>query len=223
MKAWWVVGLSKDIIAEIQQCLSDLENSGRIRELVSKALDHKVPLLDIIEKGLREGLEEVGRRYGAGKYFLSELLFAALLMDEALKVLEPHFEKVSTKKRGTIVLGTVKGDIHDIGKNVFKMFAQASGFDVYDLGVDVDAQKFIEKVVETNAEILGLSALLTTTRNEMKVVIDALVRKGIRNRVKVIIGGNAVDKNFAEEIGADAAAKDAVDGVEICKKWVGVN
>lgn len=215
--------LSKDIIAEIRQCLSDLENSGRIRELVSKALDRKVPLLDIIEKGLREGLEEVGRRYEAGKYFLSELLFAALLMDEALKVLEPHLEKVSIKKRGTIVLGTVKGDIHDIGKNIFKMFAQASGFNVYDLGIDVDAQKFIEKVVETNAEILGLSALLTTTRNEMKVVIDALVRKGIRNRVKVIIGGNAVDKNFAEEIGADAAAKDAVDGVEICKKWVGVN
>lgn len=214
--------LNEDIITEIRRSLSNLEDSGKIRELVSKALNQGIPPSDIIERGLRKGLEDVGKLYEEGKYFLSELLFAASLMSEAMSVLEPHLKGAAIKKRGKIVLGTVKGDIHDIGKNIFKMFAQASGFDVYDLGVDVDAQEFVEKVEETNAEILALSALLTTTRNEMKVVIDALIQRGIRNKVKVILGGNAVDIIFAEEIGADAAAKDAVDGVEICKRWIGV-
>lgn len=214
--------LKENILTEIRQSLSSLENSGRIKELISKALDQGIPLLDIIEKGLRKGLEDVGKLYEAGEYFLSELLFAASLMSEAMGVLEPHLKGAAIKKRGTIVLGTVKGDIHDIGKNIFKMFAEASGFNVYDLGVDVDAQEFVEKVEETNAEILALSALLTTTRNEMKVVIDALIQRGIRHKVKVILGGNAVDENFAKEIGADAAAKDAVDGVETCKRWIGV-
>jgi methanogenic corrinoid protein MtbC1 len=197
-----------------------LENSGKIKTLVSEAIDRKIPITEIIEKGLRKGLEEVGRRYEDGEYFLSELLFSASLMNDAMEVLAPYLEKEEIEKKGVIVLGTVKGDLHDIGKNIFKIFAQASGFAVYDLGVDVEAEKFVEKLSDTKARILALSALLTTTRNEMKVIIDALVKSGMRNRVKVLIGGNAVNEEFAEEIGADAAALDAVEGIEICIKWV---
>jgi len=166
-------------------------------------------------------LEDVGKKYEAGEYFLSELLFSASMVNDVMDVLNPYLKGIEFKRKGAIVLGTVKGDIHDIGKNIFKMFAQASGFEVHDLGVDVDEQKFVEKLKQTKAEILALSALLTTTRNEMKVVIDALVKNGIRGSVKVLIGGNAVDEKFAKEIGADAAARDAVEGVEICKRWIG--
>lgn len=212
--------MSEDLLNSMSQTFSNLENSGKIKTLVSEAIDRKIPITEIIEKGLRKGLEEVGRRYEDGEYFLSELLFSASLMNDAMEVLAPYLEKEEIEKKGVIVLGTVKGDLHDIGKNIFKIFAQASGFAVYDLGVDVEAEKFVEKLSDTKARILALSALLTTTRNEMKVIIDALVKSGMRNRVKVLIGGNAVNEEFAEEIGADAAALDAVEGIEICIKWV---
>lgn len=212
--------MSEELLEEIRRTLSELENSDRIKKLVNEAIARKISLTEIIEKGLRKGLEEVGRRYEACEYFLSELLFSASLMNDAMEVLAPYLEGEEIEKRGVIVLGTVRGDIHDIGKNIFKMFAQASGFEVHDLGVDVEPEKFIEKLKEKKAEILALSALLTTTRNEMKVIIDALIQRGLRNKVKVLLGGNAVTEEFAEEIGADAAALDAVRGVEICKKWV---
>ncbi|MEM2178634.1 MAG: cobalamin-dependent protein [Candidatus Methanomethylicia archaeon] len=208
------------ILEEIRQTLSNLEDSDKIKAILNEAIFQKIPIVEIIEKGLRKGLEEVGKRYEGGEYFLSELLFAATLMNDAMGVLSPYLKKEKIEKIGKIVLGTVRGDIHDIGKNIFKMFAEASGFEVYDLGVDVEPEKFIEKIKETNSEILALSALLTTTLNEMKIVIDMLIKNGIREKVKVLLGGNAVTKEFAKEIGADAAALDAIEGIEICKKWV---
>lgn len=212
---------NEELLEKIRTTLDNLEGAEKLKNLIQEALTRKITVTDIIERGLRKGLEDVGKKYEAGEYFLSELLFSASIMNEAMSVLTPHLEGVELKKRGIIVLGTVKGDIHDIGKNIFKMFAQASGFEVYDLGVDVDTRRFVEKLKETKAKILALSALLTTTRNEMKVAIDALVQSGIRSDVKVLLGGNAVDKKFAEEIGADAAARDAIEGVEICKVWTG--
>lgn len=212
--------LSEKLLEEIRQTLSELQNSGKIKTLVNEAIAKKISLTEIVEKGLRRGLEEVGKRYENGEYFLSELLFSASLMNDAMEMLTPQLKGEKLEKRGTVVLGTVRGDIHDIGKNLFKIFAQASGFKVYDLGVDVEPKKFIEKISETKAGILALSALLTTTRNEMKVIIDMLIHERIRERVKVLLGGNAVTREFAKEIGADAAALDAVEGVEICKKWM---
>lgn len=212
--------LSEKLLEEIRQTLSELQNSGKIKTLVNEAIAKKISLTEIVEKGLRRGLEEVGKRYENGEYFLSELLFSASLMNDAMEMLTPQLKGEKLEKRGTVVLGTVRGDIHDIGKNLFKIFAQASGFKVYDLGVDVEPKKFIEKISETKAGILALSALLTTTRNEMKVIIDMLIHERIRERVKVLLGGNAVIREFAKEIGADAAALDAVEGVEICKKWM---
>lgn len=212
--------MAENLLDEIRKAIGELGDSNKIKKLVNEALARKIPLSKIIDNGLRRGLEEVGRKYENGEYFLSELLYAASLMDDALQILKPHLKNQKMEREGVIVLGTVRGDIHDIGKNIFRMFAQASGFEVYDLGVDVEPEKFIEKLVQTKANMLALSALLTTTRNEMKIIVDMLVKKGIRNEVKVLLGGNAVTKEFAKEIGADAAALDAVEGVEICKRWV---
>jgi len=212
--------MSTDLLESIATTLSELENSGKIKKLVNEALSNGIPTMDIVEKGLRKGSDSVGKKYEANEYFLSELLFAATLMNDALEILEPRLRLEEIKKKGVIVLGTVRGDIHDIGKNIFKMLAQAAGFEVHDLGVDVEPETFVEKLKETNAEILGLSAILTTTRWEMKTIIDQLNRAGIRDKVKVILGGNAVTKDFAREIAADEAALDAVEGVEICKRWV---
>lgn len=187
--------------------------------MVKKAVDEGIPVEEIIG-GLRKGLEEVGRRYEAGEYFLSELLFSAALMKDAMEVLAPRIGKEGILKNGKIVLATVRGDMHDIGKNIFKMLAEASGFEVHDMGVDVEPSEIIQRLEETKADILALSALLTTTRNEMKVVVDFLIEKEIRRSVRVLLGGNAVTKEFAREIAADEAALDAVEGVEICKRWV---
>ncbi len=179
-----------------------------------------VPISDIVEKGLRGGLERVGTKYEAGEYFLSELLFAASMIEEAMQILRPRLEKQGLEKKGTILLGTVRGDMHDIGKNIFKMMAEAAGFEVNDLDVDVDPEVFIEKSSEIKPDILGLSCLLTTALPEIKIVIDMLNEVKIRNHIRVLIGGNAVTKEFAEEVGADAAALDAVEGVNLCKAWL---
>lgn len=211
--------MGQKLLNRIFDALSRLENSGKIKKMVKKAVDEGIPVEEIIG-GLRKGLEEVGRRYEAGEYFLSELLFSAALMKDAMEVLAPRIGKEGILKNGKIVLATVRGDMHDIGKNIFKMLAEASGFEVHDMGVDVEPSEIIQRLEETKADILALSALLTTTRNEMKVVVDFLIEKEIRRSVRVLLGGNAVTKEFAREIAADEAALDAVEGVEICKRWV---
>lgn len=214
------ISIVEILLDEIRRVIVELGDSNKIKKLVNEALTRKIPLSKIMDDGLRRGLEEVGRKYENEEYFLSELLCAASLMNDVLQILKLHLKNQKIERGEVIVLGTVKGDIHDVGKNIFKMLAQAAGFEVIDLGVDVESEIFVEKLKETNAEIVGLSALLTTTRLEMKTVIDKLNQAGIKNKVKVIIGGNAVTKEFAKEIGADAAALDAVEGVEICKRWV---
>jgi len=210
----------EDLLDEMRKLIVELGDSNRIKKLVNEALTRKTPLSKIIGDGLRRGLEEVGRKYENGEYFLSELLYVASLMNDILQMLKLHLKDQKMESGEVIILGTVRGDIHDVGKNIFKMLAQAAGFEVIDLGVDLEPEIFVEKLKETNAKILGLSALLTTTRLEMKTVIDRLNQAGIRNKVKVLIGGNAVTQEFAKEIRADAAAFDAAEGVEICKRWV---
>ncbi len=207
-----------NLLQDIVTTLSELEDSGKIKRLVQEGLSQGIPVEQILEDGLRKGLDAVGKKYEHGEYFLSELLFGAELVNEAFEILEPHLTLSRFEKKGTIVLGTVRGDIHDIGKDIFGMFAEAAGFEVHDLGVDVEPARFIEKLKETEAEILALSALLTTTRQEMKTIIDQLSHAGIR--VKVLVGGNAVTKDFATEIDADYAAMDEVDVVKMCKRWV---
>jgi len=194
------------LLEHIASAICDLYETSRIRKLVNGALSQGVPVTKIIEEGIRRGLDCVGRRYENGEYFLSELLYSTSVVNDAFETLKPKLRSEDVEKKGTIVLGTVRGDLHNIGKNIFKML--------------VEPEAFTRKLKETGAQVLGLSALLTTTMSEMKNTVDMLAQEGVRNKVKVILGGNAVTKAYAEEIGADAAALDAVEGLKICEEWV---
>jgi len=161
----------------------DIDN---IKNLVNQALEAGIPALDIVTKGMAKGMEIVGKKYEEKEYFLAELIMAGEVMKTGMEVLEPHLKATPVGRKGVVVIGTVKGDLHDIGKNIVITLLRSSGFEVHDLGVDVDAQRFVEKVKETNADILALSALLTTTMVEMENVIKALKEASIRDKVKVI-------------------------------------
>lgn len=206
-----------DILDEISSTLSDLGGSEKIRALIEKALSQNISIPDIVEKGLRSGLQQVGAKYEAGEYFLAELLFAASILDEVMQFIKPKLDAEAIQKTGTILLGTVRGDMHDIGKNIFKMMALGAGFEVDDLNVDVDPDLFVQESKRIRPEILGLSCLLTTALSEIKVVIDMLTESKIRGQLKVLIGGNAVTKEFAQEVGADAGALNAIEGVDFCR------
>jgi len=195
----------------------DIDN---IKNLVNQALEAGIPALDIVTKGMAKGMEIVGKKYEEKEYFLAELIMAGEVMKTGMEALEPHLKATPVGRKGVVVIGTVKGDLHDIGKNIVITLLKSSGFEVHDLGVDVDAQRFVEKVKETNADILALSALLTTTMVEMENVIKALKEASIRDKVKVIIGGAPITEEFASKIGADAFAVDAVQGVQKCKEMI---
>lgn len=173
----------------------------------------------IVSEGIAEGMVAVGEKYANKEYFLAELLIAGQIMNRVLKVLEPYLEMEKAEAPGKVVIGTVKGDLHDLGKSIVITLLKSAGFEIYDLGIDVPAEKFAEKVKETRADIVALSALLTTSMMEMKNVIAALKKAGVRESVKVIIGGHPVSEEFAKEIGADAYGETAFIGSEICKKW----
>jgi methanogenic corrinoid protein MtbC1 len=208
------------ILDEIAHAITGLEDSAKVKELVSNALAQGIPANKIVEDGIRKGLEEVGQKYEKSEYFLSELLFAGELVGGCFDVLKPQLKKDKMMRLGLIVLGTVRGDIHDIGKNIFKMLAEAEGFEVDDMGVDVEPERFVDALRKSSGEILALSALLTTTTQEMKITMDELKKASMRHTPKVLLGGNAVTREFAREIGADDAGLTAVEGVEISKRWV---
>ena len=209
-----------DILEKISSALANLNSPKELQDLIDVALSQNVPVSDIVEMGLRVGLQAVGAKYEKGEYFLSELLFAASNIDQAMQVLRPKLSTLTQSKKGTILLGTVRGDIHDIGKNIFKLMAESAGFHVEDLGVDVEPERFEKETTRLKPNILGLSCLLTTGLHEINTVVDTLARAKIRNELRILIGGNAVTEQFALEAGVDAAALDAVQGVNFCKRLV---
>jgi len=194
-------------------------DSVAVRKEVEEAIQTGLPVEEIIE-ALRGGMEEVGNRYRAGEFFVTDLIVAGEVMREAQEVLEPSMKNASTANLATVVVATVAGDIHDIGKNIFVMLLRAEGFRVIDLGVDVSSEKIIGAVKEYSPEILGLSALLTTNLEEFPKIVDALKVDGFRDKVKVIIGGATVTEQFAREIGVDAYAKTAVEGIGFSRMWI---
>ena len=187
-----------------------------------EAMEAGVDPLRAITDGLAEGLKIVGEKFERREYFLSELVVAAEVMKEATSIIQPYVKEGKAKARGKVVLATVQGDNHDIGKSLVGTLLRVSGFEVVDLGVDVPTDKIVEGVMVERPEILGLSALLTVTMPEMWEVIKGLGVVGIRERVKVIVGGSPVTKQFADKIGADYRAEDAIDGVKKCVEWVDV-
>ncbi|MBS7604908.1 MAG: corrinoid protein [Candidatus Bathyarchaeia archaeon] len=209
----------EEILGNIKSAIVNLDIEN-IQRLCLEAIKAGIPAYDIIMKGFSKGLEIVGENYERGEYYLAELVVAGETVKEGMKVLEPYLKGDEAQKIGKVVIGTVRGDLHDIGKNIVAILLRASGFDVIDLGVDVPPERFVEAVREHKPDIVAMSALLTTTMNEMENVIKALKEAGLRNNVKVIIGGAPVTDEFAKKIGADAAAKDAVEGVNICKSWL---
>ncbi|MEM2122446.1 MAG: corrinoid protein [Candidatus Bathyarchaeia archaeon] len=197
-----------------------------IIEKAKEALSSKIDPVEIIEKGLAKGLKAVGEKYEAGEFFLMHLIAAAEPVQLVIKeFLEPEIRRKGGKREplGKVVLGTVEGDIHDIGKNIVGAMLTAANFEVYDIGKDVPAEKFIEKAKEVQADIIGASALLTTTLPAQKNIIEILKKEGIRDRFKVILGGAPVTDEWVKEIGGDGYAADAVEAVKLAEKLLGMN
>ena len=191
-------------------------NTYDIAEMVQVRLDAGAKPFDVL-RAMMDGLDQRGRRFEAGEYFLPELLMASDAFKNGMKVLEPHLGQASLGQAGKVVLGTVAGDVHDIGKNLVGFLLRSSGFEVIDLGTDISTARFVAAVKQHRPDVLGLSALLTTTMLGMGDIIKALDGEGLRPKTKVIIGGGPVSVRFAEQIGSDAYASDAVEGVRKIK------
>ena len=170
---------------------------------------------------LRYGMEIVGERYKKGGYFLSELIMSGEIFRDAMSLIEPKVKAAAPRVMlGRVVIGTAQGDIHDIGKDIAATILRTAGFEVFDLGVDVVPQMFVEKIKETGATILGMSALITTSFGSMKETVNILAKEGLRDSVKVIIGGGVTTPTVREYVGADAQTLDAVEGLDLCRKFV---
>ena len=190
-------------------------------ELVSEALNEGVSPQDIVSSGLQAGMRIVGDKFSAGDFFVPEMLLAARAVARATEVLQPLLSASDMPTLGRVVIGTVFGDIHNIGKNLVTMFLRGAGFEVVDLGVNIPADSFVKAVKEHNPDILGLSALLTTTMHTMADIIKALEMAELRSRVKVIVGGAPVTQRFAEHIGADGYSSDGGSAIKLCRNLVG--
>ena len=189
--------------------------------LVNQALNQGLPASQILNEGMIAAMNHVGKLFEEGEFFVPEMLIAARAMQAGLAVLKPHLAQAEVKAAGRVVAGTVKGDLHDIGKNLVCMLLEGAGFEIIDLGTDVAPEKFVQVVQDGRADVVALSALLTTTMPNMKATIEALNKAGVREKVKVMIGGAPVTQAYAEQIGADGYAPDASRAVALAKSLMG--
>jgi 5-methyltetrahydrofolate--homocysteine methyltransferase len=206
-----------DRLEQIKQAVIDGKHK-EIEVYVRAALEERVDPEKIINEALIAAMDVVGKRFGEGQIYVPEMLVSAVTMKNGLAIIKPLLSGAASETKGTILMGTVKGDLHDIGKNLVVMMLEGAGFSVVDLGIDLSIEKVIEKVVELKPDILGLSALLTTTMPEMQKTVGMLREKGLRDSVKIMVGGAPVDAKFAEKIGADGYGKDAADAVQLAKQ-----
>jgi 5-methyltetrahydrofolate--homocysteine methyltransferase len=188
-----------------------------VAQKVQAALDAGIDASRILNEGMIAAMAEVGRLFEEGEYYVPEMLISARSMQAGLVVLKPHLMQANIKSAGKVLAGTVKGDLHDIGKNLVCMMLEGAGFEIHDLGTDVSPEKFVNVLQEQEADIVALSALLTTTMPNMKATIEALRKAGLRERVKVIIGGAPVTEGYAQQIGADGYSPDASRAVSLAK------
>jgi corrinoid protein of di/trimethylamine methyltransferase len=199
--------------------IEDGDNEG-CREAAEEAMGAGLDPLQIVDEGFSAGIRIVGEKFGSGELFLPDLMMAVEAMREGMQVVEPELEKmkVQRKSRGTVLIGTVHGDIHDIGKSIVATMLEINGFSVIDLGVNVPAVAFLEKIKDAKPQVLGLSALLSTTMREQRDVIDAVIKDGMRDNVKIIVGGAPVSAQWAEEIGADGFGANAELAVQLVSR-----
>ncbi len=192
-----------------------------VKELVQRAIDEGEDVQKVLNEGLVAGMSVVGAKFKANEFYVPEVLIAARAMKAGMEILRPILADKNIKGVGTVVLGTARGDLHDIGKNLVAMMLEGAGFEIIDLGVDVSPEKFIEAAKEKKADLVGLSALLTTTMPSMKDVVKAVGDSGLKDKVKVMIGGAPVTQSYADEIGADGYAPDAASAVDEAKQLLG--
>jgi 5-methyltetrahydrofolate--homocysteine methyltransferase len=209
-----------EVLGNIAQTLID-GNIGKVVSLTKEALDGGISPQQILDKGLLAGMDVVGQRFKAEEMFIPEVLRCAKCMHGAMEILRPLLAETGVESIGTFVIGTVKGDLHDIGKNLVGMMFEGAGFNVVDLGIDREPQAFVDAVKEHKAKIVGLSALLTTTMPMMGETVKAIKEAGIRDQVKIMVGEDPVTASFAEKIGADAYASNAASAVEKARALLG--
>jgi len=208
-----------ELLSEISTCVIE-GNVDEIEELTEDALDEGLSAEQILDKGLMPGMDHVGVEFKAGNMFVPEVLRSARVMHGSMDILRPLLTAGNVKMTGKLLIGTVKGDLHDIGKNLVGMMCEGAGFEIKDLGKDIAPEEFVEAVKEFEPDVVGMSALLTTTMRSMGHTIKALEEAGVRDKVKVIIGGAPVTQSFAEQIGADGYASNAAAAAEMAKKFV---
>ncbi len=211
------------VLERIKEALVDLDEEALLNA-VEEALRAGVPAERIVFEAMSRGMEEVGKLFETGEYFLAEMIIAADIFRKAMERLQPLLEEAASsaaRARGRVVIGTVEGDVHDIGKSLVASMLRAAGFEVIDLGVDVPAERFAEAVEKYQPDIVAMSALLTTTMKNMEKVVKTLEERGLRSRVKIVIGGAPTTPEFAERIGADAWARNAVEAVKKCVELLG--
>jgi len=208
---------------EISEAIVKLDKEKAI-ELAEKAITENMNLLEVIEKGYGEGIRKIGDLWEEGEFFLPELMLGGNIMQESLGILLPHLKEQGKKvSSGTVVIATIEGDIHSIGKTIVASMLSANGLEVYDLGADISAETIVKTAIEKQANIIGVSALLTTTMFGQKKVIKLLESKGIRDKFKVILGGAPVTPSWVEESGADGYADNAIDAVKLVKTLLNLN
>jgi methylmalonyl-CoA mutase cobalamin-binding domain/chain len=209
--------MPNEALPKLKQGLLELDKA-RTLEAAKTLLDNRGGAQAGVD-ALAEGLEIVGRRFQQGDWFLGELVYAGEIAKEAMELLSPHLVADGSRRQGRVVVGTVMGDLHDLGKNIFASYARSAGFDIVDLGVDVSAEAFAAAAREHEPVALGVSCLLTSCAGGIPRVIEELASQGLRDAVKVVIGGAALTEEFAREVGADAFAPDAVTGTDIIRGW----
>lgn len=211
--------MSEELLARMEKAIVE-GNKEEAEQLAKESIEKKIDLNEVIDKGYMPGIQKVGDLWERGEYFLPELITSAEAMKAAMSVLQPEMEKaqIATKSQGKVVIGTVEGDIHDIGKSLVASMLSANGFDVIDLGADVKLEQFIEKAETENADFICLSALLTTTMLGQKKVIEILKEKNLLDRFVVLVGGAPVNQKWADDIGANGYAENAMTAVKVAKK-----
>lgn len=208
-----------DLLASIKESIIGMDKE-KVVEFTRKALDEEIEPAKLLDEALTPGMDVVGQEYEKGNIFIPEMLMSAEAMREAMELLRPILTKAESSKAGKVVIGTVEGDVHSIGQQIVTMMLEGAGFEVYNLGVDVPAKKFVEKAKQEKADIVGLSAFLSTTGLRYPDVIKALQEAGIREQVKVIIGGAAASKKYADTIRADGYGADAAAAVRLAKSFM---
>ena len=205
---------------ELVKLLSELKEQDALK-FVEKAIGEGIPPMDLLGEA-KEGMKIVGQKFASEEFFIPDLVFSGEILKGIIKILEPHLkEEKETERLGKVIIGTVAGDIHDIGKDLVVFMLDVSGFEVFDLGIDVPVQKFVDTIKETGSKVVGLSGFLTLAFDSMKETVDAINQAGIRDDVKIMIGGGQIDEQVRVYTGADAYGKDAMEAVQLAKGWLG--